>query len=357
MGIHALWKDSDQREWFVCCPHCGKRQAMSMGQVVRAFDGLGRPVSWNGRDENRAWVSCLRCGRELDRLGPGEWVAKFPGRVPVGFHLTKMFSPLADLTAMVRRLYSVDETVRKEAYNQDWGLPYDPRGGRLSEALLNAARREYGHGPVPRERCYAGVDVGNQLHVVIRGPEDRETHESPQRWAGAVDTFEEVKALLDRYRVDVCVIDALPETRTVRKFQAGCRPGRIWLAYYVVQKTGSRKEAAIQIDEKEGIVNLDRTRCLDEVMARIMAATDPEIVPEHAFTFPMDVKGVPDFYSHLQALLRVTEEHRGVKVAVYVSSGDDHFGHAENYCRVAMAVPRPAPLDDQRRLEVASQWD
>jgi hypothetical protein len=125
----------------------------------------------------------------------------------------------------------------------------------------------------------------------------------------------------------------------------------------VVQKTGTRKEASVQVDETEGIVNLDRTRCLDEVMARVIAATDPKTLPEHAFTFPMDIRGVPDFYSHLIALLRVTEEHAGVKVAVYVSAGDDHYGHAENYCRVAMAIPRPVPLADQRKLETMSQWD
>jgi hypothetical protein len=358
-GIHALWETSDQRQWFVRCPHCGERQAMGMSQVVREFDNLGRPKVWNGMAEGRAWVSCLRCGEELDRLGAGEWVAAHPGRMPVGFHLTKLFSPLADLTSMVLKLYSVDETERKETFNQDWGLPYDPRGGRLTDQILDLARREYGHGPVAGEKCFMGVDVGDLLHVVIRGPENRQSHESPQRYAGAVSDFSEVAALMGLYNVGVCVVDALPETRAARQFQQGQRAGRVWLAYYVIQKTGSRREDAIQPNADEGTVNLDRTRCLDEMMARVMAATvpDADVVADHVFTLPAHARSVEEYYDHLKALLRVLEEHAGNRVAVYVNEGADHFAHAENYCRVAMALPAPTPLPAQAGLEKESGWD
>jgi len=182
-GIHAEWLETDQREWQVKCGHCGTWQVVAIGSVVTEWDQLDRPVRWHGQKDGRAFAACRQCGKELHHLGMGQWVATYPGREVVGFHLTKLFSSTTPLLQVVRNLQEVDETKRREAYNQDLGEPYTPRGGQLTDQVLDACRREYAHGPAGAN-AVMGVDVGNLLYTVIRGPADPETGERPQRFAG-----------------------------------------------------------------------------------------------------------------------------------------------------------------------------
>jgi hypothetical protein len=121
------------------------------------------------------------------------------------------------------------------------------------------------------------------------------------------------------------------------------------LAYYVVQKTGTRKEARVQIDEDEGVVNLDRTRTLDEVMAEFIAGS---------WTLPAYARDVEGYYAHLVAPTRVLEDGpHGQKVAVYRETAPDHFAHAENYCRVALDLPRAMALPPQDGVQKGESWD
>lgn len=326
-GIHAQWMRSDQREWMVRCECCGTWQALTIEQVVTEWDNLDRPVAWNGQDEGRAYVACERCGEELDRSGSGQWVAEHPERDVAGFHLTKLFSGTIDLLEVVLALDTVNETQRRETFNQDLGLPYTPRGGQMTRVVLDQCRRDYAHGAVQGEQTVLGCDVGRVLHIVIRGPADSESGERPQRWAGEVDTFEELSMLMRRYRVQNAVIDALPETHKVREFQAAF-PGRVWLAYYSNARDGSRDVQPVRWDPRKRIVLMDRTRSMDAMYAQFY---EPVVA-----TLPANARDVPDYYAHLQAPVRIIEERAsGERVARYVEEGADHLAHAENYCMAA----------------------
>lgn len=329
-GIHIKWLESDQREWFVPCPACGERQPMTIDNLVTQWDDLGRPRSWNEKD-NRPFIACRKCGKPLDRLVKGEWVATFPDRPIAGFHLTKLFSRTANLVDILENLSTTDETKRREAFNQDLGEPYTPKGGQLDDQVLDACRREYAHGPVKTERTVMGVDVGRVLHVVIRGPKDSEMGERPQRWAGDVDDFEELGRIAVRYSVERTVIDALPETRKAREYQAAHKSGSVWLAYYVTQKTGIKKGEPAQWDADNGVVNLDRTRILDAAFSRFYESEN---------ILPANIRDVRDYYAHLKAQVRKLEDGPGgEKVAIYIESGPDHFSHAEAYAYTASMTP------------------
>jgi len=327
VGVHALWKESDQRQWHVKCDACGEWQPLAIQQVVTAWDSLERPVAWHGMEDDAAWMACRKCGGLVDRLGPGAWVSAHPERELVGYHVTKLFSPIADLLEIVRSLITTDETKRKECYNQDLGLPYVPRGGQLTDEVLDACRREYGHGPAPQEQTVMGVDVGKVLHGVIRSKPDPETRERRQRWAGEIESFDGVKVLMQRFNVGALVIDALPETTKARELQAEFPPGKVWLAYYTSQSIGSKRAEPVQWDRKEGVVNLDRTRTLDDTLGRFFEGTN---------TLPANARALADYYAHLKATVRVLEDGPGgQKVARYIASEDDHLAHAENYCTAA----------------------
>ncbi len=326
VGIHAKWLVSDQREWHIRCEHCGERQPLTIGQVVLEWDELGRPVRWN-EAEGRVFIACRKCGQALERLSRGEWVAAWPDREVAGFHLTKLFSPTVDLAAIIAALSTTDETKRRECYNQDLGEPYTPRGGQMTDELLDGLRREYAHGPEKFERTVLGADVGRVLHVVIRGAAHPETGERPQRWAGEVESFEALGRLIRQYNVERAVIDALPETRKARELQAAFKPGVVWLAYYVGQKTGTHKSEAAQWDHANGTVNLDRTRTLDQTFGRFY---DGEA------TLPANAREIRDYYGHMKASVRALQDGPGGQaVAVYIESGPDHLAHAENYAMVA----------------------
>jgi len=330
-GIHAEWLESDQREWYVQCEHCGEWQSLTIHQIVEEWDQLERPVAWHGRSEGRAWLACGKCGQELNRLGPGRWVAAWPGREVAGYHLTRLFSGAVNLLDIVQALCTTDETERREAFNQDLGEPYVPRGGQLTDEVLDRCVREYAPGPVQGEDVVMGIDVGRVLHGVIRGPANVETGERAQRWAGEIDTFEEAARMMKRFGVRTLVMDALPETTKARELQAQFERGVVWLAYYVNQRIGTKRENAVEWDGVNGVVNLDRTRTLDMTLSRFY---------DQVNTLPAHARDVLDYYAHLKATVRVLEDGPGgQRVARYVESGPDHLAHAENYCTVATLAP------------------
>jgi hypothetical protein len=335
MGIHAKWLESDQREWHVRCEHCGERQPMTIHQVVDAWDELERPLHWHD------YVACRKCRKALNRLAVGEWVPAYPGREIAGFHLTKLFSPTAQLPALVRALQTTDETKRREAFNQDLGETYTPRGGQITDAVLDACRREYACRPVPGEKTWLGADVNKAINVVIRGPQHPETGERPLRFAGEVESFETVGRLIRQYNVTRGVIDALPETRKARELQEDFAPrtrragmtvpdfahGVLWLAYYVTQQAGSKKAEMADWDDEEGRVTIDRTRALDATYARFYESEN---------TLPGDAREILDYYAQLKAPVRTVEKDAtGQPVARYVESAPDHYAHAENYVTIA----------------------
>ncbi len=328
-GVHAEWLQSDRRRWHVRCDHCGKRQHLTIDHVVVEWDSLGRPLRWHG-DEAEAWAACTKCGKRLNRLAPGEWVPTAQGDV-AGFHVTKLFSSTVDLIDIVRGLQTVSETERKENITHDLAEPYTPRGGGLTDDVLDACRRDYLHGSTLAEETVLGCDVGSVLHVVVRGPRHPETGERPQRFADQVDTWDELARMMILYRVRIAVIDALPETTKAREFQAHHAPGRVWLAYYVAQKTGLKALDPWIWRPDEGVVDLDRTRTLDGTFADLY---------DGSITLPANARDAAEYYTHMKAPIRIVEDG----VARYVESSPDHLAHAENYCRVAAHAGQGATL-------------
>ena len=324
-GIHAEYQATDQREWQTRCEHCGNWQTTAINDVVKEWDALGRPTRWNGQGTNRAFVSCQKCGKEL--TGQCQWVAAYPSRDVIGFHVTKFCSPRVDLPAIVKTLESVDETKRKECFNQDLGEPHTPRGGQITDEILDACRRDYAHEARVGEYAVMGIDIGSVLYGVIRGRADRETGEVPQRWAGEIESFEAIPFMMQKYNVATLVIDALPETTKARELQAKFRPGVVWLAYYTLH---SKHGDYIQWDADDLIVSTDRTRALDAMFARLYAGKA---------TLPANARDVRDYYKHLKSQVKVVNGN----AASYVETGPDHFAHAENYCMIAESFLADAP--------------
>lgn len=356
-GIVTIWAQSDQREWFVPCGRCGHEAYIHISRkdechyMVLEWDDLGRPSAWHGQAEKRAYVVCGKCGREIDHTAPGQWVARYPGRSLVGFHPTKLHTNQLPLLKIVTDLQAVDETGQRQAWNQHLGEAFSPRGGKLTEQILDECRREYGHGARGDDRPVAGIDVGKVLHLVIRsGKVDPNTGEWHQWFAGEV-SWDDALHLLKMYRVSRCVIDALPETTKAQELQGRLPKGTVWLCYYNLSDVGNKRVEPFVWNEEEGIVSCDRTRVMDKMFAGYYTNTS---------TLPLNIRDVPNYYEQLTAPTRkFVERESGLVVSVY-DEGEtpDHYAHAETYTWVAMSAPEgvvaAAPVVVQRH-ELFSQ--
>lgn len=327
-GIDAEYEESDQRRWFVPCPSCHTKQVITIDHIVQEWDDLGRPVVWHGQNDGLAYPACEQCGKPLDRLADGEWVATHSGHARAGFHLTKLFSPHNQPLEIVHNLQQIDETKRRETFNQDLGESYTPRGGSLTTEDLDACRRDYGHGPDHTRTCYMGIDVGSVLHVVVRTGMDFLSKETRQLYAGE-SNWENIHNLIKIYRPRTIVIDALPETTEARKLQDAYTRNMVWLSYYPNQPAGSKKEEFVEWKPVEKVVLVDRTRALDAMFAGFFGRTS---------TLPAHARNIRDYYNQLRAPIRLMKEigTSGVQTATYVENRKaDHYTHAENYCMIA----------------------
>lgn len=326
-GIDQEYTDSDQRKWFVPCPHCGRKQPLTIDNIVIEWDDVGRPLAWHGQNKNKAWAACENCGKELDRLADGEWVATVPDHERVGFHLSKLFSPFTELITVVKNLDTVDETKRREAFNQDLGETYTPRGGNLTTEDLDACRREYGHGPDRYRTCVMGIDVGNVLHVVVRTLPEFLSKETRQIYAGEA-TWDSIHNLIKIYQPRTIVIDAGPELTKAREFQAMYARNLIWLAYFPNQPLGTK----VDLDSWDPInrkVTLDRTRIMDSMFAGFYGRKS---------TLPIHARNIRDYYKQMRVNIRIMKEigNSGVEVATYIdNNAPDHYCFGEVYCLAA----------------------
>jgi phage terminase large subunit GpA-like protein len=169
--IEKSFAESDQRFFFVKCPHCGEQQVLEWG-------GPDTPhgMKWD-KDENgnglpeTVYYVCRHNGciiHEVDKpdmVAGGEWRATKPFNGHAGFHIWAGYSlfPNACWANLVAEWLRVkdDPLARQTFINLVLGEPYEDRGDRaLSEARL-AARTEVWSAEVPDGAgvLTAGLDV------------------------------------------------------------------------------------------------------------------------------------------------------------------------------------------------------
>lgn len=83
--IHKEWLSSNQQHYHVPCPHCGRKQHLQ-------WDNLRWP-------DGTAHYVCEHCGvyiaesHKAAMLAAGEWIATYPERATLGFHLNGLYTP------------------------------------------------------------------------------------------------------------------------------------------------------------------------------------------------------------------------------------------------------------------------
>lgn len=155
--IEVAYQASDQRLYFVPCPHCGRRQVLRWAHV-----------RWEPGDPETARYECEACGQpwneaqRLDAIRHGGWVATATSHGIAGFHLPGLYSPWVSLAEAVREFLEakkLPETLRVWV-NTYLGETWEDQGEQVDDVGLYDRREDY-ETDVPRSVVVltAGVDV------------------------------------------------------------------------------------------------------------------------------------------------------------------------------------------------------
>lgn len=157
--IDQAFNHSDQRRYFVPCPHCDAFQVLTWAAV-----------QWPEDRPEEAKIACVECGALLDdgdrvdMIARGEWRATAPFTGVAGFHIWEAYSPwrsIAEIVSDFLKAKPYPETL-KAWINTSLGEPWeDQLGERMAGDTLAARAEEYEPWTVPAGASLvtAGVDV------------------------------------------------------------------------------------------------------------------------------------------------------------------------------------------------------
>lgn len=325
-------RGSDQRVWSIKCERCGQwNEDLTWEENV--ID-LNESTSKFSHYEPDVIVVCRHCRKPIDRLtSNGEWVAKFPsnGGYCHGYHVSKLFSPLADLNKMM--LDSKNPLKEQEFRNSDLGIPYEPQGSRLTDDILDRVRGS--HSTVLRitdskTRCIAGVDVGSKLHFIAltQGDEGK----LKLLTALELDDWDDLHLAYRDFNVSNMVIDANPDKNGAKKFQE--EHEGVWLAYYMQHLENKPDKYTLNYDDQ--VIYIHRT---------LMMQITSDFITDKNLILPIDIRKVRGFYEQMKAPVKAQKQNlKGDWLTFYPrTSMPDHFYHALLYSLVAdMLKPKVA---------------
>lgn len=177
------FKRSDQRRYYVPCPHCEHRQVLRWGDPDAPYGIRWETEVVDGEKVHRfetAAYLCEACATLIpheakgDMVAAGEWIAENPGGAFPGFHLSALYSPwvswaeLADMFVTAKRAGPVE---LQTFVNLQLGEPWDPQESDLDPAQLVNLREEYlADIPGGVGVLTAAVDVQvDRLELAVRG--------------------------------------------------------------------------------------------------------------------------------------------------------------------------------------------
>ena len=176
--IEDEFEESDQRRYFVPCPHCGHQQHLVWERFQYADKGMDSANPLSG-----VYYICEKCDRPIEEkyksqmLRDGEWQATAVAKDPkhIGFHINRFYSPWKGWIDLCLDYESSKDDHQKLQvfWNATLGLPFERVAGekldweRLRDRGLQST---YSQGIVPNGGLIltAGVDVqGDRLECVV----------------------------------------------------------------------------------------------------------------------------------------------------------------------------------------------
>jgi len=337
-GINAYFQNSTQGEFFFKCPACSKwTQCVFPESIVITAEDYNDPKI---KDTHLICTDCkaiLPHAGKVDWLSTGKWVDAKPQMPMKGFHVSQLYSMTttpAELAVSFLKSSS-NAADEQEFYNSKLGLTHTVKGAKVSEEDIIACIGEHMMKDKSTGFITMGVDIGKYLHCEIvewRVPKHRPTPDvnllakAKVVHACKVKEFNDLHALMRRFRVRSCVVDAQPERRKAFEF-AEMYAGRVKLCFY---GRGVRSRTINVHTDRDQTITVDRTNWLDVSLGRFFRGS---------ITLPKDIP--LEYRKHVQALTRIYKKDAdGNPIGIYVKADNDadHYAHARNYSEIALLL-------------------
>lgn len=163
--IEKAFQESDQRYYYVPCPHCGAYQRLKWGQVKYSKDAI-----------SESYYECEHCSGHLsdsDRyraIARGYWKAKEDFKGVAGFHLNELYSPWRKVVDIVKDFLEAKDKpdTLKTWINTSLGETWEEAGEALDPEGLEARTEDYKKIPKGGVVLTAGVDTqDDRLEVEV----------------------------------------------------------------------------------------------------------------------------------------------------------------------------------------------
>lgn len=312
-GVDVEWQQSDQKHWFIDCPHCTKKQYLSWD--------TSDPKKMSIDFDKRIFI-CKECGGELsdDVRRRGKWIPKFKDRRYSGYWVPLLICPYVSAGEVIDKFNDPDST-EEFFYNKVLGLPYVGKGNKLTRDLLMQNLKDELLTPLDSERIVIGVDTGLRIDYVMGSAKGLFYH-------GDCHDYTELEKHMDRWKKAICVMDAGGDLIGSRKFAAKY-PGRVFLCYF---REDRKTKELVQWSkgQEQGVVTADRNRMIQLVVDEFSDKRIPlQGTETDWYEYWLDWNNL----SRKKIDDPTTQQFKGFK---WIRAGRDHRALATVYWRVGM---------------------
>lgn len=181
--IETAFHDSDQRRYYVPCPHCAAFQTLQWSNLNFAPD-----------NPDGAALACVECGGLIEEkhkqamLVNGEWRAENPAATGIaGFHLNELYSPWRRWRDVVKDFLSAKKNPEtlKTWVNTSLGETWEEQAEKSDPVSLLKRRENYTSSRFPSDILYltCGVDCqDDRLELEVIGWRQTARDEPPESW-------------------------------------------------------------------------------------------------------------------------------------------------------------------------------
>ena len=305
-GVDKFWQISDQKHWFITCPHCEELQYLSWPESI---------------DQTKRRFQCKKCRKELsdnDRRR-GNWYPKYKDRQFSGYWVSQLMCPWITADKI---LTDFAEKTPEYFYNYVLGLPY--LGGEAKLTQQHLFQNLTGHQDVAEtnERVIIGIDTGQKLDYVLGNERLGLFHH------GESNDYRELNGFMTRWPMAIAIIDAGGDFIGAQQFYERW-PGRVFKAYAGEdRKTNQLFRWGTLDDQGQVLYDLNRTwqLVIDEIREKRWPLQGTE---NEWWELWLDFKNM----SRIKVYDTKTNQFKGIK---WVRNGRNHRASACLFYRIGM---------------------
>lgn len=368
-GVAKLREDlSDQMTFMIRCHRCNEWQEMLYPDSIANWYDKGE------KPKPDLYYQCLKCHQSLDFSEIGKWRKEEPLKIHNCEWVPKRKEYYETVTRhgegvrgyMVPWAYSTsvqevmnDRDTKSTAYfnHHVLGIPYeDKKSGLSSELFKSICRSEVRYGFDPQYMHVMGVDQGAYIAIWRLIPFSRADLLPFGKWqmvhgefcpdSLAFNNFEKgldgklipkpgrLNALMDQWKIALCVIDAEPSGNDALNFQQDyVKEKRVWVNHSTKVNVDDPRlgfnwvENDIEPNQEEiflGRISEDHTGAIDAYF---------DFLYQGCLEIPEHEDNIHSIISHHRSLRKTTTEKKmpfgRIKYeTIYYSTGLDHYAHA-----------------------------